>query len=110
MESTVLNVKEKERSHDTCDSRTVRKGAMEEVTKLDLAAFYSILFLRLKTSGEMRPIIDLKLLNKIIVNQTFQMESARTIQSPMEPNQWAISIDLMDAYFHIPFIKTSGST
>ncbi len=50
----------------------------------------------------MRPILVLKLLNKIIVNKTFKIESARTIQSSMEPNQLVISIDLTDTYFHIP--------
>ncbi len=63
--------------------------------------FYSIL-LRPKLSREWRPILDLKLLNTLIVNQTFRMESARTIQQATVPNQWACSIDLTDAYFHVP--------
>ncbi len=56
----------------------------------------------------MRPIKDLKLLNNIIVNKAFRMESARTIQSAMKPNQWYISIDLMDAYLHIPIHPNFG--
>jgi hypothetical protein len=82
--------------------KLLEKGAIEEVTKVDSPGFYSILFLRPKTSGEMRPILDLKILNKLIVNKTFRMESARSIQQAVQPNQWAISIDLTDAYFHIP--------
>ena len=78
------------------------KGAIEEVTKTDSPGHYSILFLRQKPSGEWRPIIDLKHLNSCIENQTFSMESARSIQEAMDPDQWVISLDLTDAYFHIP--------
>ena len=80
----------------------LHKEAIEEVEKTDSPGFYSILFLRPKSSGEWRPIIDLKILNKLIVNKTFKMESARSIQEALQPGQWAISIDLTDAYFHIP--------
>ncbi len=66
--------------------KLLEEDTIEEVTKLDSPGFYSILFLRSKISGETRPIIYLKLLNKIIVNKTFRMESAKTIQSAMDPN------------------------
>jgi hypothetical protein len=83
----------------------LEKEAIEEVTHLHSPGYYSILFLRQKPNGEWRPIIDLKELNKLIVNQTFRMESARSIQEAMTPGLWACSIDLTDAYFHVPINK-----
>ena len=80
----------------------LEKGAIEQVMNPNSPGRYSILFLRPKPSGEWRPIIDLKSLNLLIVNQTFRMESARTIQRSLEIGQWACSIDLTDAYYHIP--------
>ena len=81
------------------------KGAIEEVTNPNSPGHYSILFLRRKSSGEFRPILDLKVLNKCIVNSKFRMESARSIQEAMNPDEWACSVDLTDAYFHIPVNK-----
>jgi hypothetical protein len=85
--------------------KLLAKGAIEEVTNLNSLGHYSILFLRRKTSGDFRPILDLKVLNKCIVNSKFRMESARSIQEAMKPDEWACSIDLTDAYFHIPVNK-----
>jgi hypothetical protein len=78
------------------------KGAIERVQNPNSRGLYSILFLRPKPSGEWRPIIDLKRLNNCVVNQTFRMESARSIQRAMPPSGWATSVDLTDAYYHIP--------
>ena len=86
----------------TVVDKLLEKNAIEEVIDVNSPGYYSILFLRPKPSGEMRPIIDLKALNLIIENQTFTMESARSIQEQMQEGQWATSIDLSDAYFHIP--------
>jgi len=83
----------------------LQKGAIEQVHNVNSEGFYSILFLRQKPNGDWRPIIDLKQLNQIIVNEKFRMESARTIQQAMEKGQWACSIDLTDAYYHVPINK-----
>ena len=80
----------------------LNKGAIEEVHNHNSLGYYSILFLRAKPSGEWRPIIDLKDLNKLILNNTFRMESARSIQQAMTQGLWACSIDLTDAYYHVP--------
>ena len=80
----------------------LNKNALEEVRNINSPGHYAILFLRQKPSGEWRPIIDLKDLNSCIANSTFHMESARSIQQSMNPDESACSIDLIDAYFHIP--------
>jgi len=80
----------------------LRKNAIEKVHQENSPGYYSILFLREKPSGEMRPIIDLKQLNKLIINHHFQMESARSIQLALTQGEWCCRLDLQDAYFHIP--------
>ena len=102
MESPVLDVSEEERSHGTSSPKTSGEKSYRGSDKTRFPGFYSVLFLRPKPSGEMRPIIDLKILNRLIVNKSFRMESARSIQAALQPGQFAISIDLTDAYFHIP--------
>jgi len=64
--------------------------------------FYSRLFTVPKPNGKVRPIIDLKLLNKKIRIPKFKMESLQTVWSSLNPGNWAFSLDLSDAYFHVP--------
>ncbi len=65
----------------------LQKDDIEKVQNTNSPGHYSILFLRKKTSGEYRPIIDLKELNKIIENYTSKMESSRSIQNAMKKDQ-----------------------
>ena len=55
-----------------------------------------------RTGGKWRPVIDLKSLNRTIDIPTFLMESPESIRALMRPGDWAVSIDLSNAYFHIP--------
>ncbi len=94
--------REKEKIMRTVIQTLLQKDAIEVVNNTTTPGHYSILFLRKKTSGEYRPIIDLSELNLLIENHSFKMESSRSIHSVMKINQWACSIDLTDAYYHIP--------
>ena len=64
--------------------------------------FYSHLFVVPKKSGGFRPVIDLKALNKFITCRTFRMETPRSIRDQLRQGEWTTSIDLADAYLHIP--------
>ena len=55
-----------------------------------------------KMSGGLRPVINLKPLNLFIKKEKFKMETTRSIRKALSLGDWATSIDLKDAYFHIP--------
>ena len=77
------------------------KGALEEVLDPD-PGYYSLIFLVKKKSGEMRPVTDLSNLNQYLEIPRFKMETTRTIFQSLKIGQWVTSIDLKDAYLHIP--------
>jgi len=64
--------------------------------------FYSHLFMVPKANGKMRPIIDLKLLNRFVVVPKFKMETVASVWKALIPGNFGFSVDLTDAYFHIP--------
>ena len=78
-----------------------QKEAIEPVPQ-GQACQHSHLFLVSKKGGKRRPVIDLKSLNRTIDVPTFDMETPETIRAQVRPGDWAVSIDLYDAYFHIP--------
>lgn len=87
--------------------KLIAKDAIEEVYTRESAGYYSRLFLTPKATGGWRPIIDLKPLNPSIVGSKIKQETQAQIRSSLLPNQWAISIDLSDAFFHIPIHPSS---
>ena len=68
--------------------------------------FYSHLFVVPKANGELRPILDLSPLNRFLRRMPFKMESAHSIRQAISPGDWAVSIDLSDAYFHVLINQT----
>ena len=54
-----------------------------------------------------RLIIDLSSLNKMMKVDYFQMETAASIQRAIPPGAWAVSIDFMNTYLHIPIHPAS---
>ncbi|KAG6932460.1 hypothetical protein G0U57_021497, partial [Chelydra serpentina] len=63
--------------------------------------FYSRYFLIPKSKGGLRPILDLRGLNKFMVKLKFRMLSLGTIIPSMDPGDWYAALDMKDAYFHI---------
>ena len=55
-----------------------------------------------KKNGKLRPVIDLSLLNHYIDKQHFKRETVKSVRQSITDNDWAISIDLTDAYLHVP--------
>ncbi|CAJ0967241.1 unnamed protein product [Ranitomeya imitator] len=64
--------------------------------------FYSNLFVVPKKDGKVRPILDLKLLNRRVRLRHFRMESLRSVIASMEAQEFLCSIDIQDAYLHVP--------
>ena len=80
----------------------LRKGAIEWVTNVKSLGFYSRLFLVPKKTGDLRPVIDLSTLNRHMVVPHFKMETQGSIRSAIRRQEWTVSIDIRDAYLHVP--------
>ena len=52
--------------------------------------------------NQWRPVIDLSVVNTYKHVPTFKMETAEVIQTSLQTGVWVASIDLTDAYFHVP--------
>ena len=85
----------------------LQKNALEEVTDTSSPGFYSRIFLVAKKTGDWRPVIDLSILNKSLRPQRFKMETTDSIRSSLLPGWWTFSIDLKDAYLHVPIHPSS---
>lgn len=84
----------------------LKKGAIEKVSRTKaMAGFYSTLFLVAKKNGEMRPVINLKPLNKYLRKQHFKMDTLTKVLNLVKQGDWAITLDLKDAYFHVGIFK-----
>ena len=82
------------------------KGAVEEIIP-ESPGYYSRIFLVPKKNGKLRPIIDLSVLNHFVYTQTFKMETQRKVKDAVQLKDWAFSLDLTDAYMHIPIHRRS---
>jgi len=85
----------------------IDKGALEKVHNPNTPGFYSRIFVVEKKTGGFRPIIDLKNLNRFLIYKPFKMESSHTIRRALNTGMWVYSVDLKDAYFHIPIHPSS---
>ena len=82
------------------------KGAVEEIIP-ECPGYYSRIFLVPKKNGKLRLIIDLSVLNHFVYTQTFKMETQRKVKDAVQLNDWAFSLDLTDAYLHVPIHRRS---
>ena len=62
----------------------------------------SPVFLVPKRSGKHRMILNLKRINTYIAPVHFKMETLKSILPLLRPGDWTVSIDLKDAYHHVP--------
>ena len=85
----------------------LNKRAVERVQNPETPGFYSRIFLVPKKNGKFRLILDLSLLNRYIEKQAFKMETVKSVRQAMRLNDWAVSIDLTDAYLHVPIHRQS---
>ena len=78
------------------------KHAIVSINNQHSLGYYSRLFLVPKPGNRWRPIIDLSHLNKFLIVHTFRMETPESIRASLGQGEWVTSVDLQDAYFHIP--------
>ena len=79
----------------------VSKAAIEPLPEGQLA-FFNRVFLVPKKTGGFRLILDVSKLNEFLIVDKFYMDTVQVIRSAVEEDMWAVSIDLSDAYHHIP--------
>ena len=84
-------------------SELLEKRAIEYVPgPVQLRGFYSIYFLVTKKDGGFRPILDLRQLNMYLKVFRFRMLRTVDVLQAVSEKDWFTSIDLKDAYFHVP--------
>ena len=93
---------QKELSLTSCIQSLLSKNAIERVENVKSLGFYSRLFLVPKPHQRWRPVIDLSRLNTFLLVERFKMETPESITASLIPGEWVSSIDLADAYLHIP--------
>lgn len=82
----------------------LRKRAIVPVFPPYGQGFWATFFLAPKKTGDWRPILNLKPLNKYIKPPKFRMETLRSVlQCPIK-DSWAATLDLKDAYLHVPIL------
>lgn len=64
--------------------------------------FYSSMFVIPKKNGGIRPVFNLKRLNQYVSAPHFKMETLKEVSLMLRPNDYMTSIDLSDAFLHIP--------
>jgi len=84
----------------------VRKGAVIPVSPDQvMQGHYSTYFIVPKKDGGLRPILNLKFFNRNVRKRKFKMETLKSIIAAVSPRQWLASVDLKDAYFHVPIAR-----
>lgn len=83
-------------------SSLLDKEAIEPVPQQhQKMGFYSRYFTVPKKDGGLRPIMDLRFLNKYISCRKFRMTTLQSILPLLPPDSWMVMLDLRDIYFHI---------
>ena len=72
-----------------------------EVIQDKSPGFYGRIFVVPKRSGGYRPVLDLSSLNVFLKRIRFRMETPVSVRESIRAGDWASSIDLTDAYFHL---------
>ena len=90
-----------------CVQEMLQKKAIIQVKMSASLGFYSRLFLVPKPGKKWRPVIDLSVVNMHLSVPTFKMETAEIIRNSICKGEWVVSVDLTDAYFHIPIHQKS---
>ena len=79
------------------------KGATEPSSSG--AGFYSSMFVVPKHTGGLCPILNLKHFNHFVHIPSFKMPTLKHIWQLIQQGDFAFSIDLQDAYLHVPTVK-----
>ncbi len=81
------------------------KDAIEPVPPAEMRqGFYSPYFLVPKKGGGLRPILDLRVLNRALHKLPFKMLTHGRMIKCIQPQDWFAAIDLKDTYFHVSIL------
>ncbi len=81
------------------------KDAIEPVPPAEMRqGFYSPYFIVPKKGGGLRPILDLRVLNRALHKLPFKMLTHRRMIKCIQPQDWFAAIDLKDTYFHVSIL------
>ncbi|KAI2650626.1 Transposon Ty3-G Gag-Pol polyprotein [Labeo rohita] len=81
------------------------KDAIEPVPPAEMkSGFYSPYFIVPMKSGGLRPILDLRVLNRSLLRLPFKMLTSKRILSCVRHQDWFAAIDLKDTYFHVSIL------
>ncbi len=81
------------------------KDAIEPVPPADMrTGFYNPYFIVPKKGSGLRPILDLRVLNRALHKLPFKMLTQKRIFGCIRPRDWFAAIDLKDAYFHVSIL------
>ncbi len=81
------------------------KDAIEPVPPAEMRqGFYSPYFIVPKKGGGLRPILDLRVLNRALHKLPFKMLTHRRMIKCIQPQDWFAAIDLKDACFHVSIL------
>ncbi|KAI2646504.1 hypothetical protein H4Q32_024931 [Labeo rohita] len=84
------------------------KDAIEPVPPADMkTGFYSPYFIVPKKGGGLRPILDLRTLNRALHKLPFKMLTLKCILECIHPQDWFAVIDLKDPYFHVSILPST---
>lgn len=81
--------------------KLLSKGAIHPVSQ-ESEGFYSRIFLVPKKNGQVRPVINLRPLNRSMAYRHFKMEGIQVVRELLQQGDWLTRIDLKDAYFSVP--------
>ncbi|KAL0162812.1 hypothetical protein M9458_042208, partial [Cirrhinus mrigala] len=85
--------------------RFLRKEAIKVVPPHDReSGFYSWYFIVPKKDGGLHLILDLRLLNHAVMRHRFKMLTLKQVMSQIRSEDWFVTIDLKDTYFHISIL------
>ena len=87
-------------------TQMLAKGAVEVVQRVS-PGFYNLQFLVLKASEAWRPDMDVSRLNKFVAKTKFSMETNQSVLDSIQRGDWIVSMDMKDAYFHVPINLSS---
>ncbi|KAL0163506.1 hypothetical protein M9458_039259, partial [Cirrhinus mrigala] len=81
------------------------KDAIETVPSAEMKkGFYSPYFIVPKKGGGLRPILDLRVLNRALLKLPFKMLTLKHILTCVRVQDWFVAIDLKDTYFHVSIL------
>ncbi len=81
------------------------KGAIEYAPHSNReTGFYSRYFIVPKKDGGLHPILDLRALNDSVMQLKLKMLTLRQIVPQIRSEDWFVTIDLKDTYFHISIL------